>query len=226
MITTLQPGELANYVASQMSAFFPDRATSGIEIRKFVDHALERTDHNLSGQNRKYGREKSEAKFDHLHTDQYAVFLYYLSNSVHHLQGDRRLASKVYALNKALHGLDAFFEILLPPVFIVQHPVGTVLGRAEYGNFLFVYQQCLVGAGLDGGKPVLGDGVILFGGSSVIGNCRLGSNVWISAGSLLMDTDVPDNSIVFGRSPELTVRPAAQSVVRDVFRSSSEPAIL
>ncbi len=226
MITTLTAAGLSSYVASQMSTFFPDQAVAGADLGKYVDHALERIEYNLSRQNRKYAHERSEPKFDHLHTDQYAVFLYYLSNSVHQMQGDRRLASKAYALNKALHGLDVYFEVLLPPVFVVQHPVGTVLGRADYGDFLFVYQQCLVGVGVDGQRPVLGNGVVLFGGSSVVGNCRLGSNVWVSAGSLVVDTDVPDNTIVFGRSPDLTIKPTRKEVVRDIFHRPGESAIL
>ncbi len=218
MITSLTRQALASYVAAQMSNFFPDRIVASAELDPFVVAALERTEHNLSHQNRKYGRVDTTAVFDHLNTDQYAVFLYYLSNSIHQQQGDRTLASKAYALNKALHGIDVFFEILLPPVFILQHPVGTVLGRAEYGNFLFVYQQCLVGVGLDGSAPVLGEGVVLFGGSAVIGKSVLGANTWISAGSLVVDSSVPANSVVFGRSPDLVVKPTSKNVVQNLFQ--------
>lgn len=220
MITSLAPDALAAYVAAQMSHFFPDRTVSGAALQGFVNGALERMDHNLSHQNRKYAREGNDVRFDHLHTDQYAAFLYYLSNTIFRLDGDRTLAAKGYALNKALHSLDVFYEVELPPVFVLHHAVGTVLGRASYGNFLFVYQQCLVGVGADGDAPVLGDGVILFGGSSVIGKCRLGSNVWISAGSLVLDTDVPDDSVVFGRSPETVIKSARRRVETDVFRSN------
>lgn len=226
MITSLNQQALASYVAAQMSNYFPDRVVAAGELQRFVVAALERTDHNLAHQNRKYGGEGSQAQFDHLHTDQYAVFLYYLSNSIHQLQGDRTLASKAYALNKALHGLDAYFEILLPPVFVVQHPVGTVLGRAVYGDFLFVYQQCLVGVGLDGSAPILGNGVVLFGGSSVVGKCTLGSNIWVSAGSLVIDAEIPDNSVVFGRSPDLIIKPTSKSVLQNIFRAAHKSAIL
>jgi serine O-acetyltransferase len=122
-------------------------------------------------------------------------------------------------LNKALHSVDIFFEYMLPEVFVLQHPVGTVLGRAEYGNYLFVYQQCLVGVGIEGEIPVLGDGVVLFGGSSVIGESRVGSNVWVSAGTLILDGEVPDNSLVSGRSPDLAVRGTNRNVIRDLFQS-------
>lgn len=218
----MSAGELAAYVAQQISTFFPDRSVAAPELRAVVDIGLERMDHNLSRQNRKYAREGDQARFDHLHTDQYAAFLYYLANSIHREKGDRSLAGKCYALNKALHGLDVFFEVELPDVFVLQHPVGTVLGRATYGNYLFVYQQCLVGVEVDGSAPVLGDGVVLFGGSSIIGNCRIGSNVWVSAGTVIHNTNVPDNSVVTSRRPELEIKPAGRSVLNDVFLSPAK----
>lgn len=220
MITSLSPEELASYLAAQVSAFFPDRNVAGSELGKYVKAGLDRVELNHSRQNRKYTRQGDSVCFDHLNTDQYAVFLYYVANSIHQMNGNRELAKKVYALNKALHAVDIYFEFLLPEVFVMQHPVGTVLGRAEYGNYLFVYQQCLVGVGLDGKAPVLGEGVVLFGGSSIIGQSRIGSNAWISAGSLVLDRDIPDDSLVFGRGPDLTVKPTSRNVIRDLFQSA------
>jgi serine O-acetyltransferase len=220
VIVSLSPDELSSYLAAQLSAFFPDRTVSRSELGKFVQAGLDRIERNHRLQNRKYTRQGDSVCFDHLNTDQYAVFLYYVANSIHQLDGSRELAKKVYALNKALHAVDIYFEFLLPEVFVMQHPVGTVLGRAEYGNYLFVYQQCLVGVGLDGNAPVLGEGVVLFGGSSIIGNSQIGSNAWISAGSLVLDGSIPDNSLVFGRTPDLTVKPTTRSVIRDLFQST------
>jgi serine O-acetyltransferase len=220
VIVSLSPDALSAYLAAQVSVFFPDRSVAGSELATFVKAGLDRIERNHSLQKRKYTRQGDSVCFDHLNTDQYAVFLYYVANSIHQMNGNRELAKKVYALNKALHAVDIYFEFLLPEVFVMQHPVGTVLGRADYGNYLFVYQQCLVGVGLDGKAPTLGEGVVLFGGSSVIGNSRIGSNAWISAGSLILDGNIPDNSSVFGRSPDLTVKPTNRSVVRDLFQSS------
>ncbi len=65
------------------------------------------------------------------------------------------IADKAYALNKALHALDAFYEVELPDVFAVQHPVGTVLGRATYSDYFICYHNCTVGANLDNDYPVV-----------------------------------------------------------------------
>lgn len=218
MRTSMDRGQLGAYVARQLTAFFPDGRVAPRRLARALTLALDRAEHCFARIHLKYFSDAGEAVFNHLHSDQYAMFLYLLSNSLYRLEGDVPLASKVYALNKALHGLDAFYEVELPAVFAFQHPVGTVLGRGLYGNYLFVYQRCAVGANLDGVYPTLGDGVVMFSGSAVIGACTVGSNCWLSVGAVVMDVDIPADSVVFGRAPRLTVRPTARHVRRDVFQ--------
>lgn len=208
---------LGAYVAGQLTGWFPDQPVTTVEIRPYVQRALERTEHCFSRVNVKYFARDGQPLFNHLHTDQYAMFLYLLSNTVHREEGDPSLAGKVYALNKALHALDAFYEVVLPDVFFFQHPVGTVLGRATYGNYFTVYQRCSIGSNLSGDSPMLGDGVVLFGGSGIIGRCRIGNNAWLSVDTLVMDRDVPSDSLVFGRSPANIVKPNARQAVATFF---------
>ena len=131
------------------------------------------------------------------------------------------MATRAYALNKALHALDVPGAVGLPRVLCVQHPVGTVLGRAKYGNFLFVYQGCTVGGNLSLEYPTVGEGVVLYAGSAVIGRSRIGDNNWIGAGAIVKDQDVPKNSIVFGQSPHLIIKPTRRSVIRELFKVSN-----
>lgn len=217
MRTTLTRDELTSYVARQAGALFPDGRGTPAELVAPVTRALERVEQCFSRINLKYFRDGGETCFDHLHTDQYAMFLYLLSNSVHRMGGDPRLASKIYALNKALHGVDAFYEVELPEVFVFQHPVGTVLGRATYGNYFFVYQRCSVGSNLDGASPTIGEGVVMFGGSAIIGSSTVGNNCWLSVDAVVMDATVPGDAAVFGRSPDLIVKPTRRNVTRDLF---------
>jgi serine O-acetyltransferase len=217
MITSLSARDLAEYVSRQLDSFFPDRSPTFPEVSRVISNTLDRCETCFTAQNR-VGFPGGEAtRFDHLNTDRYAVFLYYLGNEIHRSDGDRRVAAKTYALNKALNGLDLFYEVEMPEIFALQHPVGTVLGRANYGNCFFVYQGCVVGVGVDGKAPTLGDGTVLFGGSSLIGGCTLGDNAWVSAGSVVIDAQIPANSVVFGRSPELTIKPTTRSVKREAF---------
>jgi acetyltransferase-like isoleucine patch superfamily enzyme len=59
---------------------------------------------------------------------------------------------------------------------------------------------------------------VLFGGASVIGDGTLGDNVWLSVGATVMDQDVPSGHVVFGRSPDLVLKPTRRDVKRDLFR--------
>ncbi len=205
-------------MAAQLSAIAPDAVVTGAALQPYVDAALERVEHCFARLNVKhFGAAGNGVRFNHLHTDQYAMFLYLLSNSIHRMQGSHDLAAKVYGLNKALHAIDVFYEVELPEVFGFQHPVGTVLGRATYGNHFFVYQRCSVGSNVEGRAPVLGEGVVMFGSSAVIGDCTIGANCWLSFGAVVMDADVPANSVVFGQTPAHVAKPTARHVVGHFF---------
>ncbi len=209
---------LASYVSRQMNALFPDGRVTARQCAPFVAKALERLEYGFARLRLKSFFDGRSAVFNHLHTDQYAMFLYWLSNTIHRRGGSPALAAKAYALNKALHGIDVFYEVELPEIFAFQHPVGTVLGRARFSNYLFVYQRCTVGGNLDGAYPTLGEGVVMYGGSAVLGASTVGDNCWLGAGAQVKDADVPSDSVVFGGPPRLVIRPTERRVIRDVFR--------
>ena len=142
--------------------------------------------------------------FNPFHSGQYCIYLYYLSNEVWKY-GDSILADKVYYLNKIMNGCDLFYEVELPEVFMLDHPVGSVMGRAIYGERFTFGQNCTVGNN-KGIYPKIGCNVKLSTHSSIIGNCHIGDNVTIGAYACVKDQDIPDNSIVFGQSPNLIIK--------------------
>lgn len=219
MVSTLSAAELAAHLSRQIAGYAPAEATRAADkaLMPYVRTGLDRFEECCRPLTLKGFRRDGEPAFDHLHTDQYAMFLYFASNSVFRAAGDPRLAACLYGLNKALHAIDVFYEVELPAVFAFQHPVGTVLGRAHYADYLLVYQKCTVGSTLTGEAPLFEPGVVLFGGSSVVGRCHIGSNVFVSTAATLLNETVPPNSVVFGHSPSLVIRPAAMNVMRDVF---------
>ncbi len=222
MTLSLPSDRLSGYVAAQLSAIAPDAVVAGATLQPYVDSALERVEHCFARLNVKHfgaAGPGNGVRFNHLHTDQYAMFLYLLSNTIYRMDGSPDLAAKVYGLNKALHAIDVFYEVQLPEVFGFQHPVGTVLGRATYGNYFFVYQRCSVGSNMEGRAPVLGEGIVMFGSSAVIGDCTIGANCWLSFGAVVMDADVPPNSVVFGHSPGHVAKPTQRDVVSHFFLS-------
>ncbi len=217
---TLTRVELERYLVSLLSAHLPDGSPIP-SLESTLGLALERTEYCFSRIHRKYFNEGDQRSpsviLDHLNGDHMSAFLYLMSNTVFVETGNVSLATKLFYLNKILHGLDAYFSVKLPDIFRFVHPVGTVLGRAEYGNYLMVYQNCGVGADEEGIYPKFGEGVILYARSSVLGNSRIGNNVVIGANAFVLNTDVPDGSVVVGQYPSLKLLPNARPVRARAF---------
>ncbi len=216
--SSLSQIELARYVAKQFNNLFPDKTISADEIEIHLPQTLQRVEYCWSKINNKYFFDGKQTIFDHTHTDQYAMFMYFLSNTIFRENGDLDLAAKAYAYNKTTLALDAYYELELPDIFYFQHPVGAVLGRASYQDYLYIYQRTSTGANFDAVYPRIREGVVLYGNSAIIGDCDIGDNVWLSFGSLVMDTNIPSNSVVFGQGKSVTIKPAKRKAVEEMFR--------
>ena len=167
--------QIEDYLTNQL-AFF-----GGADISDYLEAAYKRALYCFSRNTNKYFK---KGTIDVHHTGQYAILLCYLAR-VAFEAGDRETADRVYALNKALHGFDIFYEVELPNVFFMEHPVGTVLGRAKYSDRLFV---------------------CLHAGCMVVGDSHLGNNIEVSAQAFIRDEVIPDNCLVFGKSPNLVIK--------------------
>ena len=159
------------------------------------------------------------AQFSPYMSVQWMIFLYRLSHEIY--KGGYinipKEADQIYYLNKVMHSNDWFYAIDLPVHFLCEHPLGSVLGRAKYGDYLFVYQGTTIGGNRSKGKlsyPVLGDNVILFANSKILGNCHIGTNVVIAAGTSVINQSIPDNSIVFGSSPNIVIKKKSESEIK------------
>lgn len=218
MEMTLPVDRLVAYLHQQLTAIYPDGdGARPDDVRRFVVPALERVETCFSANAAKGFGPAGSARFNHRHSDQYAIFLYYVANTAFRLAPGDPVAEKAYGLNKFLHGVDAYFEVELPDVFLLVHPVGTVLGRASYGEYFCCYQNVTVGSNLSGDKPAIGPGVVLFGGSRVIGKTRIGANCMVSTGAVLIDQHVPDDSLIFGTTPGNVVKPSRRNVKQHLF---------
>lgn len=172
--------------------------------QKSIEEALKRVEKSFTHIRNKYFSQKGEAYFDPFHSAQYAQFLYYLSNTVYH-HGDPRLAAKLYYLNKMLNSVDWYYEVELPSIFFADHPLGSIMGRAKYSDRFVFLQGCSVGQNKNV-YPTIGENVLMHPNSCIFGNCNIGENVEIAAQTVIIDQDIPANSIVFGRSPNLVIR--------------------
>jgi serine O-acetyltransferase len=198
VIRSIDDAGLASYLSRQLNAFFPDgRVVTDEQIRTLLPEALARTEHCFSRVNSKYFFDGRSTVFDHLHGDQYAMFLYLAANTAHRMGLGEGLPSKLFLLNKTLHGIDAYYEVDLPSVFLFVHPLGTVLGRGRYGDYFLVYQGCGVGSNHDV-YPTLDEFVTLRPGSFVLGRSHVGRHSTLAAGAMLIDTDLPGDTVYFG----------------------------
>jgi serine O-acetyltransferase len=209
---------LINLVKSQVIFHFPDHqeidtktlqhcVKNGIyRIRKCFDPIL-----------LKYYGQGDISFFNHLHGDQYAMFLYIISNEAY-LANDEILASKLFLLNKSLFGIDAFYSIKLPDHFLFVHPLGTVLGNAHFGDFFVVYQGVTIGSTTEGIYPTFSFYSILYSNSSIIGNCHTNENFVLAANASLVNTNIPANKVVVGNYPNHSILENKNSLISSYFK--------
>ena len=148
-----------------------------------------------------------------LQSCQYAMFLYFLSRALKRPQAK----DMAYNLLKMTSGADIFHQVALPETFFFDHPVGSVLGRAAYGNHFMFAQGVTVGNN-KGAYPTFGDCVCLNSGAKVLGACRIGNDVIIAANAYVKDRDIPSGSVVFGQDRALVVRTGCEAANREFFR--------
>lgn len=207
--------ELATYVARQLATFYPDGldADAPTVLAAHMDVTLARLGRCINEV-----RCWAPGEFDHLHSTQYTLFLYYLANTVWKATGSRTLCTKLFGLNKAINGIDLFYEIEMPEVMFIGHSVGIVFAKATYGNYLVVYQNSTVGKN-HGVAPVLGEGVVMYAGTAIIGGCRVGNRTVLAQGASLVNSDTPPGCTVFpGGGRPANIKPSKRAVLQDFFR--------
>jgi serine O-acetyltransferase len=193
--------ELAEYTSAQLNNLFPDRCpASRTSLRPYIERSLERVEYCFERIALPAYGEHGRARFDPFHADQYCQYLYFVSNTVHRLEGDPRLAAKLFTLNRALNAFNCVYDTELPDIFLVVHGMGTVLGKAKYANYLLVAHNCTIGA-IGGVFPHMSEKLILSAGASLIGDSLIGENVMVEPNCSLVKTSVPANTRVSGFGP-------------------------
>ena len=213
MIFTIPKREIFAQLLVQLKGHFLISSDEEILLEAHFDKALKECEINFTHSDNKYFIVETEegrtCRFNPYHSVQYMIFLYYLSHELYkNSAGD--ICDKLYYLNKIFHSVDLFYAIELPAHFGAEHPLGSVMGRAKYGNGFFFYQGCTVGGTHDKQGniyyPEIGENVHMFSNSCILGKCRIGNNVNIGAGCIVKNQTIPDNCNVFGESPNLIIK--------------------
>lgn len=206
--------DLLRFLVRQLDHFFPDQAADVQDtLDAHLDAALLRLERCINEV-----RMWKPGQFDALHSSQYTIFLYYLANTLWRSGGGPRVCAKLFLLNKALNGIDCFYEIELPEVFFIGHSVGIVLAKATYGERLVIYQNSTVGKN-HGTAPVLEAGVVMYPNSAVIGRSLVRAGSVIGQGVSVVNQDTQAHSLVFqGERGGLVFKAAERDIQADIFR--------
>lgn len=185
--------EFVGYTHRQLSHFFPVENSGSDEeiLANHFEEALQR----LAVCTRKILAWQHD-QFDPLLSAQHSTFLYFLGNTIWRRTKEETLPTKLFLLNKALHSIELYFKIELPPVFLLGHTIGIVLSNTEYGNYFAVFQNSTVGRYGDD-RPKIGKGVFMFPNTSIIGRCEVRDRTVLSQGTRLLNHDTPGDTTVF-----------------------------
>ena len=206
MIMAIDPIDLTKLVSKQLKNLFQFNYENEYTVlEKGIQLTLPKIQNCFYYSKNKYYKKNNSVYFNPFHSGQYTIFLYFLSRSIYLMDNNKSLADRVYYLNKTLNGLDLFYEIKMPNIFELEHPVGSVIGRARIGDYFSFFQGCTVGASM-GFEPVIGENVTMYAHSKILGKSCVGNNVWISANTYIIDTNIPEQSIVFGSSPNIVIK--------------------
>ncbi len=204
--------ELVNYLSRQLNNFFPD----GKEVRGLIDadldDALDRMETCVNA-----ARMWKPSCFDPFHSEQNTIFLYYLSNTIWRKRQERPVCTKLFYLNKTLNSFSCFYDTKLPDIFFVGHSPGIVLARAEYANYLVLYQNSTVGKN-HGAGPVMEEGVVMYPNSAIIGDCHVKSRTYLGQGQSLIDTSTPGNCYAFNQGAKMAFKTPKRDILADIFR--------
>jgi serine O-acetyltransferase len=207
--------ELIDYTTAQLSTFFPDGKSAPIKhtIEQHIDEALSRL---MVCVNAVKTWEKNS--FNYLHSSQYCTYLYLLANTIWRNTQETDTATKLFLLNKMLNGIDMFYEIKMPDIFFIGHSTGIVLAKADYSNYFVIYQNSTVGKN-HGIAPSLGEGVIMYPNSAIIGRSIVGDHSIIAQGVSVTNTNIKGSCMVFsGETPTLSIKPLKRNILEDFFR--------
>ena len=157
-------------------------------------------------------------EFNVLQSSQHCIYLYFLSNTIWTRSGETAAPTRLFLMNKAFNGIDLFYEIAMPPVFYIGHSVGIVLAKATYGNYLVLYQNVTVGRHKQD-IPQLGERVILYPGSAVVGRAVVEDGAVLSQGTRVINRRAPAGQMAFADAGgKLAFRPTPDDLIQEYFR--------
>lgn len=224
MKMTLERENLSAYVLKQLDFYIPDGYV--VEQKYWLEAigtALIRCDncfkHILIPQ---YRDSNKESLFSHLHRDQYATFLYFLGNTLWVHYHEKQLCDKLLNLQSILHSFFLSYKCEMPDIFCLGHPIGSIIGNARYSDGLYINQNVTVNTHVDdkgNTDLVLGKGVTLCAGATIIGNKPIGDRVTIGPNVLIHNEKIESDYTCINQRGEIInrMRKSEKCVAEQIF---------
>ncbi|MDO8714689.1 MAG: hypothetical protein Q7K13_09495 [Polynucleobacter sp.] len=202
--------EIIAILSKQLSFFGRLNSDEYSQIEGSIDYALNKTANCCS----RFSNIPRIFNFNQ--TQHSAYFLHNLSKTIFDETNNEGLSEKIYLLNRMINSVDMYYKIKLPDYLYVVHGLGTVFSKSKYGEYLVIFQNTTIGVH-NGMYPVIGDRVVIYPNCLVAGNTRIGNNCTIGAGSIIINQEIPDNSIVFGNGKKLTIKENKKNAIKNYF---------
>lgn len=101
--------------------------------------------------------------------------------------------------------IEIFYSADIGLGFKINHGVGTVIGaRCKIGNNCTIHQNCTIGD-RKGGRPTIGNNVIIYAGAMILGDITIGDNSIIGANSVVTKS-CPPYSVLIGSPAKIVKR--------------------
>ncbi len=190
------------------------------DIEQYLLASLEISEKRFRSVKTKYfmNSANGNARFSATHYSGHALILYQVARECF-LNNRQDLAEKIYFLNIATTSADLFFEVDLPLRTGCDHPLGTVIGRADFSSesMLFFNQQCTIGGNFDSSGranyPKIDGLIFLHPKSSLIGDIQCSGVVILGNNAYAKDVGVVKDCLIFGESPNLTIKPLTKQII-------------
>lgn len=209
---------MIEYILIQLKNFFP-LFNSELDDRKILEYHFDEIESRYTYCISKNKTFKNDNSIDPLHIMKYPIFLYFTMNTIYQNESDSnqyRLLDRLHGLNKYLHGCNIYYKVNLPRVFLLSYASGTVLLDTNYGENIIFYHGTTVGA-TRGKAPVFKNNIIVMPNCIISGDCQVGSNVVISAGSRIINQNIPDNSLVYSDGNKVHIKELTYNYFGDYF---------
>lgn len=90
------------------------------------------------------------------------------------------------------------YKCPMPNIFILAHPVGSVIGNAKYSDGLYISQNVTINTHINENGELdlrIGKGCFMGAGAKIIGNKPIGDRVSIGVNTLIYDKIIEDDSV-------------------------------